>query len=358
MIHNTRSPSQRRLMVPDLICRFVALCVLTIVTGSDESDRHLLDAVSEKYESLGTYEFKGHEVGVLSGDNCEIDFEFQVSRDSTAPSLESPTILFHPPKVSKPCAAQRFGFITAPGLWADFSTIGLGVKNIHELSAAEISLSYPNSGHDVVLEVQYDEYNQRVRNITGPVRYWIDPKTDLIRHLELSEKVSTGVQLWRVDIDEIDVVRKSPQNDTSVQSELVGRIAPGLELRTSDGEKVELASLRGKVIVLAFWATWCTPCEIEIPRLEELQRKTNPSEVVVFGITEESSIIVGAWLEKYRRTFRTLVDAKAAFEAFRVQTIPLLVVIDRKGTVAHYVLGIQSERQIQHYLANASALPL
>jgi peroxiredoxin len=78
----------------------------------------------------------------------------------------------------------------------------------------------------------------------------------------------------------------------------------------------------------------------------------------VFGITEESSIIVGAWLEKYRRTFRTLVDAKAAFEAFRVQTIPLLVVIDRKGTVAHYVLGVQSEWQIQHYLANASALPL
>ena len=113
---------------------------------------------------------------------------------------------------------------------------------------------------------------------------------------------------------------------------------------------MQLKDLRGHTILLAFWATWCTACELEIPTLETLQRDANQSAIVL-GITDEDSSVVREWMDKYGRNFRSLIDGKATWDAFGVSGIPVLVVIDRNGIVRGYLQGIIPERSLRRVIA-------
>jgi cytochrome c biogenesis protein CcmG, thiol:disulfide interchange protein DsbE len=130
----------------------------------------------------------------------------------------------------------------------------------------------------------------------------------------------------------------------------VGRTAPALTLTTIDGETVQLDQLRGRPVVLDFWATWCAACRQELPALNRVARE-NP-DVVILGISDEPTSTLKAFAEKHPFDFRiaSLVSAPAPFDD--VSAIPTNVFIDRQGVIRDVHVGALSHAQI---LARATA---
>jgi len=121
------------------------------------------------------------------------------------------------------------------------------------------------------------------------------------------------------------------------------KIAPDLALDIVDGGKLKLSDLRGKIVLVNFWATWCPPCKREMPSFERLKALMNAKtfEIVAINAGEDEEEI-----GRFRRslepplTFRLALDPKAdAIRAFSVAGLPATFVIDRRGRVVYRALG-------------------
>ena len=133
----------------------------------------------------------------------------------------------------------------------------------------------------------------------------------------------------------------------NVSRDLVGKPAPDITLKTLDGEEVNLRSLRGNVVLLNFWATWCAPCREELPVIAKLHEDYKQDGLLVFGISDEGKGRVKAYLKKQNFTFPTLDDSgRHAHSAYRVHAIPSTFVINRQGVVAKYFRGGRNEKQL------------
>lgn len=118
--------------------------------------------------------------------------------------------------------------------------------------------------------------------------------------------------------------------------------APELTVATLDGDTLTSADLRGKVVVVNFWATWCMPCRLEMPALQKLHETYAADDVVVVGLSTDvgSADPVHAFLDERGITYpvgRATPGQRQAFGGIR--GIPTTFIIDRKGVVRHRVVG-------------------
>ena len=119
-----------------------------------------------------------------------------------------------------------------------------------------------------------------------------------------------------------------------------GKEAPALSLRTIDGEPVDTASLRGRPVVLNFWATWCGPCRKEIPHLDRLARDTE-SGVVVLSVSDEEPETLREFRAGTPMSY-AVVSADDLPEPFgRVQAYPTTFFIGTDGRIVAVVTGYQ-----------------
>ncbi len=112
----------------------------------------------------------------------------------------------------------------------------------------------------------------------------------------------------------------------------VGKPAPDVELTLVDGEKVRLADLKGRVVVLNFWATWCVPCRKELPLLDAYYRRLKDRGLSVYAITVESS----APLYQLKKLFAAMAIPsvkKVRGMPTTMAAVPTNFIIDRAGTV-------------------------
>ncbi|HET7572522.1 MAG TPA: TlpA disulfide reductase family protein [Gaiellaceae bacterium] len=129
----------------------------------------------------------------------------------------------------------------------------------------------------------------------------------------------------------------------------VGGPAPAFSLsRLDGGGTVSLASLRGKTVVLNFWASWCGPCKREAPQLEKLWRQYRGKGVVVLGV--DSGDVAGdarRFLSAHGVTYPVVTDPDQTVSAdsYRLPGLPATFVVDRRGRlVGDGVLGPISEK--------------
>ena len=116
--------------------------------------------------------------------------------------------------------------------------------------------------------------------------------------------------------------------------------APDFALPDLEGRTVSLEGLRGQVVLLNFWATWCLPCREEMPLLEKLHRELGPNGLVVLGVNyRESAAAVRAFLKAHGLTFPVVLDDGEAAKRYAVYAIPVTFLIDRQGKVAARVVG-------------------
>jgi peroxiredoxin len=121
-----------------------------------------------------------------------------------------------------------------------------------------------------------------------------------------------------------------------------GTEAPGFRLPSLAGGEVDLASQRGKVVVLNFWATWCPPCVAEMPSLERLHRSLSPEGVSVVTVsTDEDEAELRRFVAEHALTLPVLKDpgGRVAAGQYRTTGYPETFVLDRNGRVLQHVVG-------------------
>jgi peroxiredoxin/outer membrane lipoprotein-sorting protein len=129
---------------------------------------------------------------------------------------------------------------------------------------------------------------------------------------------------------------------------LVGHMAPDFELKTLDGEKVKLSDLRGKPVMLNFWATWCPPCRHELPTVAKLNSEYASKGLMVFGVNDEGKTKAKGYLYKAQLQLPTLDDSDGrAHKLYGIRAIPMVFIIDKDGKIAHYFRGGREEPELR-----------
>jgi TonB family protein len=134
---------------------------------------------------------------------------------------------------------------------------------------------------------------------------------------------------------------------------LTGKEAADFKLKDISGKEFNLHGLRGKVVLLDFWATWCAPCLVELPHIEQLHREFKDKGLVVLGINAEEGEVASAFMKEKGYTFPTLVDTEGSVaELYGVEAIPQVFVIGKDGKVATHYFGTKTEIELRAALEN------
>jgi peroxiredoxin len=125
-------------------------------------------------------------------------------------------------------------------------------------------------------------------------------------------------------------------------------------LKDLSGKTWSLADLRGKVVMVNFWATWCPPCRKEMPDLETLYERLGSQGLVILGISDEEVAKVEPFIRERKVTFPILLDpGRKVNEAFIVEGIPKTFVYDRDGKLVAQSIDMRTQKQFQEMLAKA-----
>jgi thiol-disulfide isomerase/thioredoxin len=137
------------------------------------------------------------------------------------------------------------------------------------------------------------------------------------------------------------------------KTSLAGLKSGDFDLKSVEGESVGLKSLRGQVVVLDFWATWCPPCRKELPVIDKLQAEFI-GKVRFFGVNDEDSSTVKSYLKKNQNGLPTLMDTKrTVHKQYGVDAIPTVLVIDREGIIRSQFVGGRTEETLRSAITAA-----
>ena len=119
--------------------------------------------------------------------------------------------------------------------------------------------------------------------------------------------------------------------------------APDFTLKSRDGSNIKLSELRGQVVMVNFWASWCGPCRHEMPLLEQLYQRYQPMGFTLLGVdVEEDSSAADKILKDIPVSFPILYDNKnSVTESYQVRAMPSTFLIDRDGNFRYLHKGYQ-----------------
>jgi peroxiredoxin/YHS domain-containing protein len=155
---------------------------------------------------------------------------------------------------------------------------------------------------------------------------------------EGQEKPAAGVRYrgktyYFCNTGEVATFKKDPE---AFMPPVLPRSAPELNATGLDGKKVALADLKGKVVLIDFWATWCKPCVKSMPAVDKIYAARKDQGFVALGLSiDEDTKKVAPFLKKKPVSYPILLDAakEPTWAAYRVKAVPAMFLVDRSGQI-------------------------
>jgi peroxiredoxin len=146
------------------------------------------------------------------------------------------------------------------------------------------------------------------------------------------------------------VAAEEPTLRVSLEAPKQRMPAPSFVLRDSAGKSVDITKYRGRVVLLDFWATWCTGCKKEIPWFAEFQRQYRRRGLVVIGVSmdDDGWKVVKPFLADHAAGYRILLGNDATGNEYGIASLPDTFLIDRRGRIAaKYTNGLVDRSNVE-----------
>ena len=129
--------------------------------------------------------------------------------------------------------------------------------------------------------------------------------------------------------------------------------APNFSLQTQNGKVIELSRLKGKVVLVNFWATWCPPCRAEIPDFIEVYNtyKSKGFEIIGIALDEDGWSKVAPYIEKIKMNYPVVLgSAKVVQQYGGIEAIPTTFIVDKNGYIVASQGGLLSKELLEQKL--------
>ena len=169
--------------------------------------------------------------------------------------------------------------------------------------------------------------------------------TSLVAMLVILLALVAAIIFWPVEASANSAVQQ-PQDIESTTLIHAGDVAPDFTVEMLDGKRVTLSSLRGKVVLVSFWATWCPPCRQEMSHMQEgVIDRFAGSDLVVLPISRgEKRETVEKFIEKMGYGFPVGLDIdQSIYSKYASNYVPRSVVINREGKVVYVAVGYDEQ---------------
>jgi peroxiredoxin len=129
--------------------------------------------------------------------------------------------------------------------------------------------------------------------------------------------------------------------------------APDFSVTNLDGQAVRLADLKGRRVVLNFWATWCAPCLAELPNFIKLRAETSPANIAILGLSTDDAAAQKTFAHRNGVNYPLAVLQKVPSPYQDIVKIPATIVIDRNGVIQHVLFSAQDFKTLKKFAAEA-----
>ncbi len=149
---------------------------------------------------------------------------------------------------------------------------------------------------------------------------------------------------------------EAARNGSLVTGQILGKAAPDFTLKTLDGKTLRLSDLRGKTVVLNFWATWCPPCKVELPWFVDLQKQYGSQGLEIVGISEDEGgkEKVAQFAKEMGVNYTIAVDDNSVSTKYGdVEDLPTTFYINRDGKIVEYAMGLLDRSEIEQKMKSA-----
>jgi thiol-disulfide isomerase/thioredoxin len=136
----------------------------------------------------------------------------------------------------------------------------------------------------------------------------------------------------------------------------IGELVPDITVAGLDDKRIKLSSLRGKPVMLDFWATWCPPCRESLPHTQKVAT-LHGEKIQVLAISNEDKAVIQTFMKNNKYTYPAYQDAdNSAAMKYKVDGIPTFVVIDAEGKLVFYQSGYGGDTPIDEALAKVGVI--
>jgi peroxiredoxin/outer membrane lipoprotein-sorting protein len=347
--------------------RFVLSCLLLpfALFGETDTARAILERTATTYREARSYQIEIRSLRTLSGDGRVSESRIDVAEARPGKwRWEGGGEL----RVSDGQALWTYrperGEYTAAEVGTTKPAPIVALEQINEdVTAADIAReeTLQIAGKPVdcyVIQVERREWPAGIDPATSFAMYRIDKKTFVV-HKQVEYTPNSAHTLlysflkWNEAVPEELFAFHPPEGSKKVAAfaaaeggsegaAMTGTEAPDFTLKNVDGQAVDLKSYRGKVVLVDFWATWCPPCQEEMPHLEQMHRELREKGLVVLGLdVGESAETVRDFAREHHYTFTLLLGAEPEIAArYHVDGYPTVFLVDRAGKIAGRYSGV------------------
>jgi peroxiredoxin len=155
-----------------------------------------------------------------------------------------------------------------------------------------------------------------------------------------------GKSFYFCSVKEVATFKKDPE---SFLPPVLPRPSPAFSLKNLAGETVKLSDLKGKIVLVDYWATWCAPCVATMPEMQKLHEKYAAKGLTVLGVSidEEGEKKVKPFIAKRKFSYPILLDDQNIWKGYNIKAIPALFLVDRDGQIVKQWTGKPDKKEVE-----------